>query len=108
MVADEFELVEPSLLDSGVHQGEAGLRRWFGGMSQAWSEMRWTPEELLEEGDWVVARVTFSSTGRQTGIRQAATRFQTIRVEAGRIVFATGYGKLERAMAAIGATRSDG
>jgi hypothetical protein len=34
--------------------------------------------------------VTFTSVGAQTGIRQAIERFQTVRVEDGRVAFATG------------------
>jgi ketosteroid isomerase-like protein len=102
LLAEDFELVEPSLPDAGVHRGFAGMRRWLERMEDAWSEMHWAPEELIDAEDWVVARVRFTSRGKHTELQQVVLRFQTMRVEDGRIAFATGYGKLARAMAAVG------
>ena len=78
---------------------------WLQAMEEAWSEIHWEPEELRDEGDWVVARVTFTSVGAQTGIRQAMLRFQTVRVQDGRVAFATGYASLDKALMAIGRAR---
>jgi SnoaL-like protein len=107
LLADEFELIEPSLLDAGVHRGLEGMVGWLGAMEEAWREMHWEPVELRDEGDWVVARVTFSSVGAQTGIRQEMQRFQTVRVAAGRVAFATGYASLDQALLAIGRAAAD-
>jgi ketosteroid isomerase-like protein len=101
LLADDFELVEPSLLDAGVHHGLTGMRTWLERMEEAWSEMRWEPEELIDAGDWVVARVRFSCSATHSGLQQVVQRFQTMRVEAGRITFATGYGTLAKALSAV-------
>jgi hypothetical protein len=102
LLADDFQLVEPSLPDAGVHHGLGDMRRWYGAMQDAWTELHWEPEEFIEVGDWVVTRVRFSSRGSHTAIRQGALRFQTMRVEDGRLAFATGYGDLAKAMEAVG------
>jgi ketosteroid isomerase-like protein len=78
------------------------MRRWFTRMQEAWTVMRWEPEELIDAGDWVIARVRFSSTAAHSGIEYDVERFQTMRVEDGRIAFATGYGTLEKARTAVG------
>jgi SnoaL-like domain len=78
------------------------MRRWYRRMQEAWTVMRWDPEEFIDAGDWVIARVRFSSSAAHTGIESVVERFQTMRVEEGRIAFATGYGRLEKARAAVG------
>ena len=103
LLADDFELVEPSLLDAGSYRGRGGLRRWFDRMDDAWSDMRWEPEEFIDAGEFVVVPVRFHSTGRSTGLEQVTRlRFHTIRVVHGRISLATGYGQRAKALEAVG------
>jgi ketosteroid isomerase-like protein len=103
LLADDFELVEPSLLDAGSYRGREGLRRWLERMDEAWSKMRWEPEEFIEAGEFVVVPVRFHCTARHTGLEQVTRlRFHTIRVVHGRISLATGYGRRARALKAVG------
>jgi SnoaL-like domain len=102
LLADDFELVQPTLLDAGVYRGAPGLRRWYAAMADAWREMRWELEEMIEADEFVVVVVRFASRGAHTDIEQATRRYQTIRVRAGRVAFATGYATLEQAREAVG------
>jgi ketosteroid isomerase-like protein len=102
LLAHDFELLEPSLPDGGAYRGAAGLRTWIERLDEAWSEARWEPQDFIEAGDWVIVPVRFVSKGTHTAIEQVAHRFQLIRVEDGRIAFATGFGTLAKALEAAG------
>jgi ketosteroid isomerase-like protein len=103
LLADEFELHEPSLPDAGTFRGAGGLRLWLERLDEAWSQTRWEPEEFIEAGEFVVVPVRFHSTGLHTGLAQVSRlRFQTLRLLDGRITWATGYGKLTSALRAAG------
>jgi ketosteroid isomerase-like protein len=102
LLAADFELIEPSLLDADDYRGAAGLCKWLERIDEAWSDRRWDAEEFIEAGEYVVVRVRFVSTGAYSGLEQVShLRFQTIRVRHGRIALATGYPSLERALEAI-------
>jgi ketosteroid isomerase-like protein len=103
LLADDFELVEPSLPDADPYRGAEGLRLWYERMTDAWSDMRWEVDEFIDAGEFVLVPVRFHSRGRHTGLEQvSALRFHTIRVEHGRVALATGYGNRAKALAVVG------
>ena len=48
LVADTFELVEPSLPDASAYRGPSGLRKWFERLNGAWSDFRWEPHDFIK------------------------------------------------------------
>jgi ketosteroid isomerase-like protein len=103
LLADDFELFEPSLPDGGSFHGREGFLRWAAGVMEVWPEIRWDPERFIDCGQAAVIPVRVVARARHTELEQTSSRFQLVRVRDGQITYATGYGKLERALAAAGA-----
>jgi ketosteroid isomerase-like protein len=102
VVAPNIEIAQPDLPDGGDYRGVAGWRRWNDALEEAWGEMRWEPHEFIDADDAVVVAVRFVGTGSHTSIEHSVERFQVLRVRDGRIVFTTGYGRRDQALAAVG------
>lgn len=64
-VADDFTEENPDLIAAGQEQGLEGLRRWMEATVPVWSDVQWTLEDMVAEGDKVAMRATVEGT--QTG-----------------------------------------
>ncbi len=54
--------------DGGVFRGHAGLRNMFREWHEAWGEIEYSYEELIDAGEQVVSVVTRHARGRSSGI----------------------------------------
>ncbi len=61
-----YEAVDPNIVDHsappGTPQGVEGVRQWFAMLLGAFPDLRVTVEDIIAEGDRVVARVTAAGT----------------------------------------------
>lgn len=55
------------VLGGGVYQGHEGLRELFRAWHDAWDEVEYDYEDLIDAGDHVVAVVTRRARGRSSG-----------------------------------------
>ena len=58
----------PALPESGPLRGPAEVRRWMEQFREAWDETAVLPEDLIEQGDQVIALVRISGRGRGSGL----------------------------------------
>jgi ketosteroid isomerase-like protein len=52
----------------GLFRGHDGLRRLFGDWHEAWGEIEYSYEELIDAGEHVVSVVTRHARGRSSGV----------------------------------------
>ena len=57
-----------NVFNPGVYRGYAGLERVLKGIGDMWDDFRFVPTEVVEVGDKVLATVTLSGTGKESGV----------------------------------------
>jgi uncharacterized protein len=77
----------------GRFEGHEGLMESQRELAEAWDELRYEPEEFLEDGDRILVLVRYSTRGRDSGIPFEATIGHLFTMRDGRVahlkVFAT-------------------
>jgi ketosteroid isomerase-like protein len=51
-----------------VYRGHDGVREWLEAVREAWEDLWWEPDRLIDSGDHVVALVTAHLRGRGSGM----------------------------------------
>ena len=66
----ELDSTRLGIVDSagGIHRGHEGLRSFFRGWHEAWGNIQYDYEELIDAGEQVIAVVTRHARGRASGI----------------------------------------
>jgi steroid delta-isomerase-like uncharacterized protein len=91
------ELFDPNLVDHslppGLPEGIEGARQLFSMFQEAFPDLHFTVEDIIAEGDKVVARLTVQGTQQgalmgipPTGKRVAITATDIVRIAGGKIV----------------------
>lgn len=60
--------VSANVFNPAVYEGLDGFRRWADGVREAWDHFLMEPEELIEEGDLVLALSRARARGRESGV----------------------------------------
>jgi uncharacterized protein len=69
LLADDVDCVVPDgLANAGTYLGPEGFTRMLEGWDEAWEEFRIEIDDLIEEGDAVIALVTQHGRGRGSGV----------------------------------------
>jgi len=99
--AELHELAE--IPDSRVYRGHDEIRAWLEHAQEIVSGWKWTPEEVLAEGDDVVVlRVRLTAEGRGSGVPIDQVVFHVIEVSDDKIASVSGFLQPDRALAAAG------
>jgi steroid delta-isomerase-like uncharacterized protein len=109
------ELIAPDVVDHNPIPDQApgrdGFKQWMDAARTAFPDMRGTVEELVAEGDWVAARLTWHGTHRgefvgvgPTGKPVSFSAFHLVRFSQGRAVEWWGTADLLGALQQLGAT----
>lgn len=99
----EVDMSESSAPYSAVHRGHEELRELFESVLEAWEELRWSPEEIIEVDNKrliVVNHVT--ARGRGSGVAVDATRAQLWTVADGKATTMKLYQSKAEAVNALG------
>jgi ketosteroid isomerase-like protein len=71
----DLETIHPDLVlqdhdvpDAGDYRGREGFVRWMTQMEEAWPEMEFTVDDVLDAGDQVILLLRFTGTGRRSGV----------------------------------------
>jgi ketosteroid isomerase-like protein len=65
----EFRLdMSDRVFNPAVYDGHDGIRRFYAEVREVWERYTWEPEELIEQGDLVVALLRSAGRGRGSGI----------------------------------------
>jgi ketosteroid isomerase-like protein len=57
-----------NIFNPDVYRGFAGIERWLGGVEDMWEDFHVVPTELTDVGDNVIAAVTVSGKGKESGV----------------------------------------
>ncbi|MEK6327260.1 MAG: nuclear transport factor 2 family protein [Actinomycetota bacterium] len=87
-----------NILNPDVYRGFAGLERLMGVVEDVWDDFHFEPEELIDAGDRVVARIKISGRGRGSGVKTEMHVFNVWTLRHGKVVRLEG-GYRERAEA---------
>jgi len=84
---DVVAVVPDGLPNAGVYRGPEGFAAMMSQWSEAWQDFRLDIEELIEEGDAVLARVVQRGRGRGSGIETTMPAVHLMRFRDGQVVF---------------------
>jgi ketosteroid isomerase-like protein len=99
--SSRLELVGPG----GVHRGHEGLRRFFREWHEAWENVEYDYDELIDAGDHVVSVVTRRGRGRASGADVELHVALVWTVRAGQVVRVVWFPSCEEALASIAPDR---
>jgi ketosteroid isomerase-like protein len=92
-----------NILNPDVYRGYAGFERLVRVVEDVWDDFHFEPEELIDAGDCVVARVRVSGTGRGSGVKAEMHVFNIWTLRHGKVArLAGGYRERAEALAAAG------
>jgi ketosteroid isomerase-like protein len=77
--------VSANVFNPAVYEGLDGFRRWANGVGEAWDHFRMEPEELIEEGDVILALCRARAKGRESGVELDTPSALICQVRDGRI-----------------------
>jgi ketosteroid isomerase-like protein len=98
----EFDLSR-NILNPDVYRGYAGLERLVGVIEDVWGDFHIEPQELIDAGDCVVARLRVSGKGRGSGVETEMHVFNVWTLRQGKVVrLAGGYRERAEALEAAG------
>jgi ketosteroid isomerase-like protein len=87
LIADDAVYVNPdSAIEPGTRQGRLEFLDAFGQVSAAFEEFRHDPIEIVDLGDTVLAYLTFSAKGRDSGVELSVPEQQLWTFEDGKVV----------------------
>ena len=58
-------------LNPEIYRGHAGIRRFYGEVSEVWDEFRWEPQRFVEADDRVVVLLHSHGRGKGSGLEMA-------------------------------------
>jgi ketosteroid isomerase-like protein len=65
----DFQLdMSDRALNPATYQGHEGIRQFYSEVQEVWERYVWEPEEMLDEGDVVVALLRTEGRGRGSGV----------------------------------------
>ncbi len=100
----DVEFVNPAhALESGTRHGLEGLRAGMGAMLEAFEDLRFEHEQIVEVGNRVAATGTFSGRGRGSGMPFGPLPFAVVTTQRdGRLVRYEWFAEPEEALRAAG------
>ena len=103
LFAPGFEYVPAPLVGlTETIQGLEGFMRFLEQFWEDFDEAHAEPQELIESGDSVLAVITFSGQGRQSGVEVNMEVFQLWTFRDGKVVRGQGFFEREEALEAVG------
>jgi ketosteroid isomerase-like protein len=87
---------------AGTWRGLEGVRGFAEEWLEAWEEFRVVPEEFIEGGDAVVAKVRYWGRGRGSGVEVTDLWFYAYRLRDGRVISWRPYTDRAEALEAVG------
>jgi uncharacterized protein len=86
LIDEDVEAVVPDgIANAGTYHGVQGFQRMTRHWGEAWEEFRVEVEDLIEEGDAVIAPVTQHARGRESGIETQMSAVHLMRFRRGRM-----------------------
>jgi ketosteroid isomerase-like protein len=82
---DMVAVVPDGMANAGVYHGVEGFRQMMASWDEAWEEPTIDVEELVEEGDALIAQVLQYGRGRGSGIETRMQAFYVLHVRDGRL-----------------------
>jgi len=89
---------DPASPEAGAHHGSASFERFLRSWLESFDDFRIEPEEIIEDGDRLIALVHQSGKGRTSGIGVEVRIAHVWTVEDGRAVRWRSYPSRERAL----------
>jgi ketosteroid isomerase-like protein len=87
LIAEDAVYVNPdSAIEPGTRDGRLEFLEAFGEVNAAFEEFRHDPIEIIELGDTVLALLTFSAKGRDSGVELSVAEQQLWTFEDGKVV----------------------
>jgi ketosteroid isomerase-like protein len=86
----------------GVFRGAEEYKRFIGWVSDEFDDARVEPNEFIDAGDQVVASLTISGRGRQSGVETSWNIWQVWTLQEGKLVRGQGFTSREEALEAAG------
>ena len=84
LLDEDVEAVVPNgMANAGTYHGHQGFLRMTSHWGEAWEEFRVDVEDLIEEGDAVIAPVTQHARGRGSGIETEMSAVHLMRFRRG-------------------------
>ena len=87
--------------DSAAYHGREGVMRYFQQAGESWDDVRYTPTEILDGSDGVLAATDMWARSK-AGVEVQMRVYQVFRLRDGMIVYVTGYTDREQALEAVG------
>jgi ketosteroid isomerase-like protein len=87
--------------DTATYSGRAGVARYFQQMGEAFDAVTYTPQEIIDGMDGVLA-VTDVSGRSKAGVDVQTHIFQVFRLQEGAVIYATAYLDRHQALKAVG------
>jgi ketosteroid isomerase-like protein len=102
LIGEDFVAsVPPSMsAEPDVYEGHAGARRYFAGFEGFLEDVRFQPQDVIEEGDAVIASIRFAGRGATSGIEVEQSAAVVSRVVDGKVVWMEAHPDVETARAA--------
>jgi ketosteroid isomerase-like protein len=85
-----------------VHRGREAVSRHFEQWFDAWEEIEYTTEELLDRGDRVVVVIRRRGKGKGSGVEVSDQVIHVYTVRSGKIIRFEGFSNKDEALAAAG------
>ena len=85
-----------------VHRGREAVSRHFEQWFDAWEEIEYTPEEVLDKGDRVVVVIRRRGKGKGSGVEVSDQVIHVYTVRSEKIVRFEGFSDKDEALAAAG------
>jgi ketosteroid isomerase-like protein len=82
----ELDLTRSRAPYQGLYRGHEAISALVQTLKDAWDEIVWEPEELIEAGDRVVAVIRMTGRGKGSGIQTRARGANVFTIHAGKIV----------------------
>jgi ketosteroid isomerase-like protein len=89
-------------LDSRIHTGHEGVRRFFRGLAKTWEDVSFSYKEYIDAGDEVVAIGRFHGRGKASGVELESVMVHIWTVRDGMGVRLRAYLDREQALDAVG------
>jgi ketosteroid isomerase-like protein len=92
VISEDFEMIEAATLPGAAHlRGRDELRRYWRGWQRNWSEWRWTPVLIEEDGERVLVQADLWLRATHTGIAVEKRWWYVFTVRDGRLVCQHGF-----------------
>lgn len=103
LLAPDVEYVNPTYaVEGGVKRGHAGFREVMENLRGSFKSYRHDPQEILDRGDHVIVRSTFSARGRGSGVEVERQRVHAWTLRNGEAVRVQWFNTVAEALEALG------